>query len=134
MCIRDRDEAWKFIEFMLEPENNRKLSEACLFIPVMEGAEDDPRFTEGGMKGFVESMNDSTFIREPFYGYFPELGEFMETFYDAEVQKYLLGQQTAEESVKNISDYLTKAQQKYMKENPDAPLPRSVRTDGTEVK
>ena len=79
-------------------------------------------------------MNDPTFIREPFYGYFPELGEFMETFYDAEVQKYLLGQQTAEESIKNISDYLTTAQQKYMQESPDTPIPTSVRTDGSEVK
>lgn len=131
---KNKDEAWRFIEFMLEPENNRKLSEACLFIPVMEGAENDPRFTEGGMKGFVDSMNDPTFIREPFYGYFPELGEFMETFYDAEVQKYLLGQQTAEESIKNISDYLTTAQQKYMQESPDTPIPTSVRTDGSEVK
>lgn len=130
----NKDEAWRFIEFMLEPENNCKLCEACLFTPVMEGAEDDPRFTEGGMQGFVESLNDETFIREPFYGYFPELSEFMETYYDAEVQKYLLGKQTAEESCKNISDYLTEAQQKYMAENPDVPIPTSVKTDGTEVK
>lgn len=129
-----KDEAWRFIEFMLEPENNRTVCETNLYIPVMEGAEEDPRFTEGGMAGFVESMNDPNFIREPFYGYFPELAEFMETVYDTEVQKYLLGQQSAEESIKNISDYLTTAQQNYMKSNPEVPIPASVRVDGTEVK
>lgn len=129
---KNKDEAWKFIEFMLEPENNFKFCDADYRVPVMEGAEDDPRFAE--MKGFIAGMSDPTFVREPFYGYFSELGEFMETYYDAEMQKYLLGQQSAEESVKNISDYLTTAQQKYMKENPDTPLPRSVTMDGVEVK
>lgn len=127
------DEAWEFISFMLEPENNRDVCEVNYFIPVMKGAEDDPRFTGGAMAGFLESLNDEHFIREPFYGYFPELAEFQETFYDNEVQKYLLGQQTAEESVQNISDYLTEAQQKYMEENPDAPVPSAVTVDGTEV-
>lgn len=131
---KHKEESWRFIEFMLDPENNRTVCETNLYIPVMQGAESDPRFTEGGMAGFVESMNDSKFIREPFYGYFPELAEFMETVYDTEVQKYLLGQQTAEESVKNISDYLTKAQQNYMTTNPDVPVPASVRVDGSEVK
>lgn len=129
-----KDEAWRFISFMLEPENNRTTCEANLYIPVMKGAEDDPRFTEGGMEAFVEAINDPDFVREPFYGYFPELAEFMETVYDTEVQKYLLGQQSAEESVKNISDYLTNAQQEYMAENPDVPLPASVKMDGTEIK
>lgn len=128
------DEAWKFIEFMLELENNMTYCATNLYIPVVKGAEDDPRFTEGGMAGFVKSMNDEKFIREPFYGYFPELAEFMESTYDVEMQKYLLGQQTAEESVKNISDYLTEVQQNFMAESPDTPLPCAVRTDGTEVK
>ena len=78
-------------------------------------------------------MNDEMFIREPFYGYFPELAEFMESVYDVEMQKYLLGQQTAEQSVENISNYLTEAQQRYMAENPDSPMPCAVRVDGTEV-
>lgn len=127
------DEAWEFISFMLEPENNRDVCAVNYFIPVMQGAEDDPRFTEGAMAAFQEALNDESFIREPFYGYFPELAEFQETFYDNEVQKYLLGQQTAEESVKNISDYLTEAQQNYMAENPDVPIPTAVKIDGTEV-
>ena len=127
------EEAWRFIEFMLKPESNLTYCETNLYIPVTKGAENDPRFTEGGMSGFVKSMNDEMFIREPFYGYFPELVEFMESVYDVEMQKYLLGQQTAEQSVENISNYLTEAQQRYMAENPDSPMPCAVRVDGTEV-
>lgn len=125
------DEAWEFISFMLEPENNRDVCAVNLFVPVMKGAEDDERFAS--LSAFVETMNSENFIREPFYGYFPELAEFQETFYDNEVQKYLLGQQTAEESVNNIANYLTEAQQKYMAENPDVSIPTSVMFDGTEV-
>lgn len=124
------DEAWEFISYMLTPENNRDICEANYTIPVMQGAEDDPRFAEGPLSGFLEGLQDEHFVREPYYGYFPELAEFQETIYDNEVQRYLLGQQTAEESVKNISDFLTNAQQKYMKENPDTPIPTSVNIKG----
>lgn len=128
------EEAWKFVSYMMAPENNREYCETNLYIPVMKGAENDPRFTEGGMEGFLSALNDKNFVRNPFYGYFPELTEFAETIYDSEVQKYLLGQQSAEESVKNISGFLTEAQQKFMQSNPDTPIPRAVKTDGTEVK
>lgn len=127
-------EAWKFVSFMMSPENNMEYCETNLYIPVMQGAEDDPRFTQGGMEGFVASMNDENFVRNPFYGYFPELTEFAETVYDSELQKYLLGQQTAEEAVANISDFLTEAQQRFMESSPDTPLPRAVKVDGTEIK
>ncbi len=128
------EEAWKFVSFMMSPENNMEYCETNLYIPVMQGAENDPRFTEGGMEGFVASMNDEYFVRNPFYGYFPELTEFAETVYDAELQKYLLGQQTAEEAVAHISDFLTEAQQRFMESSPDTPLPRAVKVDGTEIK
>lgn len=128
------EEAWKFVSFMMSPENNREYCETNLYIPVMKGAEDDPRFTEGGMEGFVKALNDEKFVRNPFYGYFPELTEFAETIYDSEVQKYLLGQQTAQEAVDNISNFLTDAQKRFMESSPDTPLPRAVKTDGTEIK
>lgn len=127
------DEAWEFISYMLTPEHNRDICEANYTIPVMKGAEEDPRFAEGPLSGFLDGLQDDHFVREPYYGYFPELAEFQETIYDNEVQKYLLGQQTAEESIKNISDFLTNAQQKYMKENPDAPIPTSVNINGEEL-
>lgn len=128
------EEAWRFISYMMTPENNREYCAANLYIPVMKGSEEDPRFAEGKMAGFVRSLNDENFVRLPYYGYFPECTEFMETIYDSELQKYLLGQQTAEESIENISSFLTENQQKYMESNPDVPIPCAVKADGTEVK
>lgn len=128
------DEAWRFVSFMLEPQNNLEYCEVNLYIPVMQGAENDPRFTEGGMAGFTESMNDPNFVRNPYYGYFPEATEFAETIYDQEMQAYLLGQQTAQQAVDNIANFLTEAQQNFMASNPDTPLPSAVKADGTEMK
>lgn len=123
---KNPDEAWKLIAYMVKPEINREICKVNLYIPVMKGAENDPDFTEGPMSGFLRSMNDPGFVRNPYYGYFPEVGEFTESFQDSEIQKYLLGKQSIEQTVKNISDYLTKYQQKFMKENPDVPIPDCV--------
>lgn len=120
------DKAWKFIGYLSKPDVNKAICKVNLYIPVMKGAENDPDFTQGPMAGFVRSMNFSGFVRNPYYGYFPEVGEFTETYQDSEVQKYLLNKQSAEETVKNISDYLTKYQQKFMKEKPEVPIPDCV--------
>lgn len=131
---RHPDEAWRFVSFMLEPENNMEYCEVNMYIPVMQGAEEDPRFAQGYMAGFTKTMNDPNFIRNPYYGYFPEQTEFTDTIYDQEMQRYLLGQQSAQEAVDNIADFLTQAQQRFMEESPQTPLPCAVRADGTEVK
>jgi multiple sugar transport system substrate-binding protein len=120
------DQAFKLVGYMLKPENNADIAKTNLYIPVMKGSESDPYFTEGLMSGFMRSMNDPHFVRNPYYGYFPEIGEFTESFQDSEVQKYLLDKQSAEQTVKNISDFLTKNQQKFMKEHPEVPIPDSV--------
>lgn len=120
------DKAWKFIGHMLKPEVNKDICKVNLYIPVMKGAEKDPDFTQGPMAGFARSMNYQGFVRNPYYGFFPEIGEFTETFQDAEIQKYLLNKQSLEVTVKNISDFLTKNQQKFMKEKPEVPVPDSV--------
>lgn len=120
------DAAFDFIGYMVSPEVNREYCKVNLYIPVMKGAESDPYFNDGPMAGFVKCMTDPGFVREPYYGYFPELGEFMETIYDAEIQKYLLGKQSLDDLVNNISGYLTTAQQQYMKDYPDVPIPEPI--------
>lgn len=128
------DKAWQFIEFLLRPENNMTYCETNMYIPVIQSAGNSTRFSEGPMAAFVKTMNDENFIRNPFYGYFPEQAEFMESIYDVEMQKYLLGQQSAEDSIANISNYLTEMQTKFMESSPNTPLPYAVRADGSEVK
>lgn len=56
-------------------------------------------------------------------GYFTEVGEFRETYADAEVQKCMQGQQTPQETLDKLAEFLTKYQQEYMQENPDVEIP-----------
>ena len=119
-------EAFDFIGHMVSPDLNREFCKTTLYIPVMTGAESDPDFSEGAMSGFFRGINDPTFVREPYYGYFPELGEFMETVYDAEIQKYLLGQQSLDELCDHLAGFLTEKQQAYMASDPNAQIPRPI--------
>jgi len=121
-------EAFEFITFLISPEQNLSYGKVNSYIPVVEGAADDPFFNEGVFSGFVRSMNDPNFVRQPFYGYFPEVSEFMEIVYDTEFQRFLLGMQTAEEFANLISEWLTEHQQAFMAENPDiaVPMPRGT--------
>lgn len=120
------DEAWKFIEYLSSPEASIKYAKGNGFIPVVKEAADDPFFKEGPMKGFFDTMNSPDLVKQPEWGYFNEMGEFREAMMDAETQKYLLGKQTAEETLKKFADYLTKYQQKYMQENPKVPVPQPI--------
>ncbi len=121
-----QDQAFDFMSYMLTPEVNLEYCKVNLYIPVMVGAENDPYFNEGAMKGFVDSINDPNFVRNSFYGYFPENGEFLESYYDSQIQSYLLGQQSVEDLANNISSFLTENQQNFMVESPDTPLPAPV--------
>jgi multiple sugar transport system substrate-binding protein len=116
---KHKEASWKFIAFLSTPENNLKYSNTLTMIPIFKS----DKGAEGPMQGFIDTLDDPDSYLVADLGNFPELGEFRESFMDAEVQKYLLNQQSAEQTVKNLGDFLTKAQQKYMKENPNVPLP-----------
>ncbi|KHO62708.1 ABC-type sugar transport system, periplasmic component [Thermoanaerobacter sp. YS13] len=118
------DEAWKFIEFLSSPDINLKYAKGNGFLPIVKQGISDPYFTEGPMKGYYDTLNSPDLVALPDWGYFPQLGEFTESIMDAEVQKYLLGQQSAEETLKKLADYLTKYQKEYMKEHPNIPVPQ----------
>ena len=119
-------EAFEFVTFLLSPENNFAYGRVNSYIPVIQGADEDPFFSEGVFAGFFRSMTDPNFVRQPFYGYFPEVSEFMEIIYDSEPQRVLLGQQTVEEFADLIANWLTEHQQAFMAENPDVPIPMPI--------
>ncbi|MBR2950151.1 MAG: sugar ABC transporter substrate-binding protein [Lachnospiraceae bacterium] len=127
------EEAWEFIKFLMTDEPNAEWCELFYNIPVTRSLANDPKFKTGKMAGFIETLEDPNFVRRPTYGYFSEVTEFSETIHDQEVQRYLLGQQTAQEALDNVAAFLTEKQQAFMKENPDTPLPRATRRDGSVV-
>lgn len=118
-----KDEAWKFIAFISSPEMNMEYSKGNTLVPIVKEAQSDPSFAQGPMKGFVDMLAGTNYAVAPVMGYFPELGQFRENFMDSEVQKYLLGQQNAEDTMKHLGDTLTKYQKNYMKGHPDVPIP-----------
>ncbi|MCQ6561713.1 ABC transporter substrate-binding protein [Paenibacillus mendelii] len=117
-----KEASWKFIAFLSTPENNLKYANAMTMIPIFKS--EGGAAVDGPMQGFIDTLDDPDSYLVANLGNFPELGEFREGFMDAEVQKYLLNKQTAEQTLKNLGDFLTNAQQKYMKDNPDAGVPQ----------
>ncbi|MBP1995111.1 ABC transporter substrate-binding protein [Paenibacillus eucommiae] len=122
---KHKEESWKFIEFLSSPENNKKYSETLTMIPIFKSTGDAA--SVGPVQGFIDALDDPASYLVADLGLFPELGEFREGFMDAEIQKYLLGNQTAEQALQNLGNFLTKAQQKYMKEHPDVPIPHTIK-------
>lgn len=118
-----KEEAWKFIEFLSSPEINMIYCKGNTLLPIVKEASSDTYFGQGPMKGYVDMMSGSNYALAPALGYFPELNEFRESLMDAEVQKYLLGNQSAEATMNKLSDWLTTHQKKYMKDHPEIPVP-----------
>ena len=92
---------------------------------------EDEFFTTGKMAGYAEMFKQDNLMAWPELGYFPEVGEFRESFADAEVQKCMQGQQTAQETLDKLAEFLTTYQKQYMKENPDVEIPMPKKTTST---
>lgn len=119
----NKDAAWKFIEFCSSPEINIELGKANYLIPVVKQAADDPYFGEGAWAGYTNMINKDNYCVKSGLGYYPDAAQLHGEFSAAEIQKYLLGQQDAATTLKTIGDAYTEAQQAYMTENPDTPVP-----------
>lgn len=118
-----KDAAWRFIEYLSSPEAASIYCKTNLLIPIQKEALEDEFFTTGKMAGYAEMFKQDNLMAWPELGYFPEVGEFRETFADAEVQKCMQGQQTAQETLDKLAEFLTTYQKQYMQENPDVPVP-----------
>lgn len=124
----NKDAAWKFIEYLSSPEAAKIYCKTNLLIPVQKEALEDEFFATGKMAGYADMFRKDNLVAWPELGYFPEVGEFRETFADAEVQKCMKGEQTPQETLDKLSEFLTTYQKAYMEENPDVeiPMPKST--------
>lgn len=131
-CCEHPDAAWEFIEYITSPEICASYCETNYYIPIYNEVSGEA-FEEGGaLAAFLESMSRENFVRpDTTYGYFVETAEFRETIFDAEFQKYLLGQQTLDELVDYCANYLTEGQQAYLAQPDNAGIPAAVKADGT---
>lgn len=94
--------AWKFIEFMGQPEYQRPVSEAFGWFPVLKDEEKDKRFNDEFMKPFAAKIKDG--VPEPQVS---NWDTFNKTFVTA-VQKVLTGKATPQEALDQAQSELEK--------------------------
>lgn len=98
----NKEEAWKFIEFMGQAEQQKIVSDAYQWFPVIEAENEVARYQEDNMKPFMEIMPAGT--AEP---QVPNWDEFNKSFLIA-VQKALTGEATPEEALNTAQEEVTK--------------------------
>lgn len=99
---KHKEAAWKFIEFMGQPEYQRPVSEAFGWFPVLKDEEKDKRFNDEFMKPFAAKIKDG--VPEPQVS---NWDTFNKTFVTA-VQKVLTGKATPQEALDQAQSELEK--------------------------
>ncbi len=109
----NKEAAWKLMEFFLDPANSHDFVVTMGFTPINKSLADDPAFSEGPGRIYMEQvMSDKyAFANNP--SYLPEWGELMMNTGTTEIQKMFLGQQSVEATAKFLADYLTEAKANY---------------------
>lgn len=108
------DEAWEFLSYMLSPEVNAEWAQIGWIVPTNKQALENPSFSDSYMAPVSQAIVSDDVVLYSHPSYLPEWGEFYASVAVDEVQGFLLKDQTAEETMNNISDYLEEAQANYL--------------------
>lgn len=98
----NKEEAWKFIEFMGQEEQQKIVTDAYNWFPVIKAENEVARYQEDNMKPFMEIMPAGK--AEP---QVPNWDEFNKSFLIA-IQKVLTGEATPEEALNMAQEEVTK--------------------------
>ncbi|MFC4306439.1 ABC transporter substrate-binding protein [Cohnella boryungensis] len=112
---KHKEAAAKLLEYLMSAEPNLKFTKFSGFTPVLKSIQDDPAFSDGPIKVYKDQMNSSDIEYANLPTYLPEWSEFITQFSTSEVQKLILKQQTAEQTAKNLADFLNEAMDKWNK-------------------
>ena len=99
---KNEDLAWKFVEFMGQPEYQRPVSEAFGWFPILKEEFEDERFKSEFMQAFATSIEYG--ISEP---QVEDWDSFNKAFLTA-VQKALTGQAGAKEALDEAQEEVSK--------------------------
>ena len=110
---QNKEAAWALLEFLLDPVNSRDFVVSMGFSPINKSLADDPAFSEGPVKVYMEQVMSDKYAYAQTPSYLPEWGEFVMNFGTTEVQKLFLGMQSAEDTAKILADYLNEAKANY---------------------
>lgn len=112
---KNKEAAWKFIAYMMDKKVNLEWNKKTNTMPVMKEALKDEYFNKGYIKAWADTAADpnTVFFNHP--DYLPEWGPFFAKESVTELQNYLLGKQTAEETMNKWATFLEEAYKKYNK-------------------
>ena len=122
------DAAWQLIEYLSNPENNMQYCLMNGFVPVKSDVGDDPNYGEGGVYNiFVKELDDPDTVCPCSWGAFDYTDLSQGTFHE-EMQKYLLGEKTAQQVMTELGEEVTERMQTYLKDNEGSTIetPKSV--------
>ena len=98
----NKKEAWKFIEFMGQPDQQKIISDSYKWFPVIEAENEVARYQEDNMKPFMEIIPYG--VAEP---QVPNWDEFNKSFLIA-VQRALTGESTPENALNKAQEEVSK--------------------------
>ena len=106
------DAAWKLTSYLSSPEINLKWAKFFGIIPAYAAAQNDPQYAQPVYQGWFRTLNSKAHRIELYPFDLPELGYFLDVLAPQEIDKLLLGQQTAQQTAATLADYLNKAKAK----------------------
>ena len=111
------EEAKLLIEYLCKVENNMQYCKNAGMIPIRNDSGDDPAYgPDGPYAGFLEQMDYPNLVFGTSYGAF-DFTDLHQDMLHTEVQKYLLGQQSAEDVMTHIGTEMEKRMKAYLAEN-----------------
>jgi multiple sugar transport system substrate-binding protein len=108
----NKDAAWKLTSYLESPAVNLKWAKFFGIIPAYSEAQNDPVYSKPVYQGWFKTLNSKAHRIELYPFELPELGYFLDVLAPQEVDKLLLGQQTAQQTAAVLAEYLNKAKAK----------------------
>jgi multiple sugar transport system substrate-binding protein len=112
---QNKDLAWKLITTLEGKEGNVPWNKKTGALPALKSAENDPFYSSPQYKGWFEELGDKDVVPTLMPTYLEEFAYFKDSLVIKTSQEALLGDRTPDDMAKEWADYMTKAQQKFMK-------------------
>lgn len=128
---KNPDAAWQLIAFLERADINADYCRGVGMIPVMADIGDDPDYGEGGVYyPFVKQLNDPDCVSPAYWGAI-NVSDLQQSTFHEEMQKYLLGEKSAEAVLNGLGTELTTRMKQYLADNPGSTIeiPRSAAGD-----
>lgn len=125
---KHKEAAWKLIEFLTRPDININYCKLTGLIPIKKAIGDDPLYgSDGPYAAFVQQLDDPAMVVPCAFGPF-NYTDMHQGMMHEEIQKYLLGEESARVALLNVANELERRMKEYLKDNPGSSVekPKSL--------